>query len=126
MNYQTNSCDITIQLTDKHTLFTLSNLNDTGLMKHSIASLYFIKYNILIDTSKLVHNLEALSASSLNIFYISNDPIYKNELYNYNNTMLLAIRILQLNLKRRFQPSRLMSLTIMVYIFWKILSDLKL
>ena len=79
MNKQSINKPLNLALSNKDTLFTLSNINSVISIRHTIASLFFIKYDLIIDILNLRNNL---NISPLNIFLISSDVEYSENTDN--------------------------------------------
>ena len=95
MNTQTQDSDITLTLGKQHTLFALSNISETDKIKHVIASTYFVRDNIAIDSYYIRHCLKTLNIDSLIILYISDKPKHSEyKVYNYNEPRVLSIHVL--------------------------------
>lgn len=101
MNKQSINKPLNLALSNKDTLFTLSNINSVISIRHTIASLFFIKYDLIIDILNLRNNLKNLNISPLNIFLISSDVEYSentdNELlYSYGEPTILIVRTISI------------------------------
>lgn len=91
-----NTKDFNINLNNKHILFTLSSINSNNQSKHTIASIYFIRDDITMNTELLRNNLKFLNINTLNVFYISDLDIYKtmeNKFY-FNEPRQLLLQII--------------------------------
>ena len=93
MNKQSSNNNIIIRLNEKHTLFVLSNINKDDKLAHTIASLYFLRDVVEINTLNITQHLKALNIDKLNIFYITNSENNIEKLYNYTDLMHLRIYI---------------------------------
>ncbi len=91
MNKQSINKPLNLALSNKDTLFTLSNINSVISIRHTIASLFFIKYDLIIDILNLRNNL---NISPLNIFLISSDVEYSEN--TDNEPTILIVRTISI------------------------------
>lgn len=99
--------EITLNLTNKHTLLCMSNVKSNGTFKHIIASLFFVKDEMTIHTEDIRDSLSYMNIDILNIFYISNDPIYEKSVHNffYNAPRILRIQCINTDKLKEFISS---------------------
>ena len=97
-NEKPKTNNIKLLLTQNHTLFTLTNINKEDKLSHTIASLYFLKNDVEINTINLTKCLNILKIDMLNIIYISNTNDDKDS-YDCSENDTIHLRVYQMNLE---------------------------